>query len=285
MPPLPRVYAYRDERSMGPTRWSPRLTVCTLTENHNDLPGKLYVAKFCQGAHGAAAMISEVVCRELFRAGGLHVLDAVVVEASETFAGSWNKTNEGEKPIVAGSYFGTAYVPDPYGGSVDSLEQVESPQHLALIWLLDCLVCNIDREIRGNLMLLPRGPSLKLRVLPADNSDCFCGSLAFSNGQWRDLMRRRGPASGILVLPAIAAIGGEIGLRIAMQTVRAALDSIGGSFDQVPPEWWVAASIQPEQVEETLWERMDALPELINVAQWTGGFTDGDINGIPLIQL
>ena len=98
-------------------------------------------------------------------------------------------------------------------------------------------------------------------------------------------MRRRGPASGILVLPAIAAIGGEIGLRIAMQTVRAALDSIGGSFDQVPPEWWVAASIQPEQVEETLWERMDALPELINVAQWTGGFTDGDINGIPLIQL
>jgi non-ribosomal peptide synthetase component E (peptide arylation enzyme) len=31
-------------------------------------------------------MISEVLCRELFRAGGLHVLDAVVVEASEPFA-------------------------------------------------------------------------------------------------------------------------------------------------------------------------------------------------------
>jgi hypothetical protein len=201
------------------------------------------------------------------------------------FASSWNKTNESERPIVAGSYFGTVYIPEAYGGSIDSIEQVESPQHLALIWLFDCLVCNIDREVRGNLMLLPKGTSNRLRVLPSDNSDCFCGSLMFSNGQWRDLMRTRRAASGILVPQAIASVGGAIGLRIALQTVRTALGSIGGGFDQVPQEWWVASGIRPEHIEETLWERMEALPELINVAQWGGGFTDGDTNGIPLIQL
>jgi len=216
MPPLPRVYAYRDAGSMGPTRWAPRRTVCTSSEDHSDLPGRLYVAKFCQGALGAAAMISEVVCRELFRAGGLHVLEAVVVVASPSFANSWNKTSESEGQIVPGSYFGTALIPDVYGGSIDSLEQLESPRHLSLIWLFDCLLCNIDRNVRGNLISLPRGTPPRLRIVPSDHSDCFCGSLAFSNGQWRDLMKRRGAANGILVPEAIAHVGGETGLRIAM---------------------------------------------------------------------
>ena len=285
MPPLTRVYAYRDAGPMGPTRWAPRRTVCTSTEDHSDLPGSLYVVKFCQGAHGAAAMISEIVCRELFRAGGLHVLEAVIVEASPNFASSWNKTNERETPISAGLYFGTVYIPDVYGGSIESMQQAESPSHFALIWLFDCLICNIDRDVRGNLILIPRGSPPKLRALPADNSDCFCGSLSFSNGQWRDQMRRRAAASGILVPQAIAAVGGEIGLRIALETVRTALTAIGGGFDQVPGEWWQASGIRPEQIEETLLERMNALPNLIDVAQWGGGFTDGDFKNIPIIQL
>ncbi len=265
--------------------WAPRRTVCTSAQDHSDLPGSLYVAKFCQGAHGAAAMISEVVCRELFRAGGLHVLDAVQVEVSPSFASSWNNTNESERPILPGLYFGTVYIPDVYGGSIESLEQAESPLHLSLIWLFDCLVCNIDRNIRGNLILLPRGTPTKLRVLPADNSDCFCGSLVFSNGQWIDLMRRRGAANGILVPQAIAFAGGEIGLRIALEKVRTALAGVGDSFDQVPEEWWVISGIRPEQIRESLLERMDALPNLINVTQWGGGFTGGEFNNIPIIQL
>lgn len=177
MPLLSRVYAYRDAGPMGPTRWAPRRTVCTSTEDHSDLPGEIYVAKFCQGAHGAAAMISEVVCRELFRAGGLQVLEAVIVEASQTFASSWNKNNESEGPIVPGLYFGTVLIPNVYGGPIESLEQIESPRHLSLIWLFDCLICNIDRNVRGNLISLPKGSPPKLRIVPSDNSDCFCGSL------------------------------------------------------------------------------------------------------------
>ncbi len=53
----------------------------------------------------------------------------------------------------------------------------------------------------------------------------------------------------------------------------------------MPEEWWQKAAIRPEQIEESLWERMDALPNLINMAQWGGGFADGDFDDIPLIQL
>jgi hypothetical protein len=285
MPPLPRVYAYRDAGPMGPTRWTPRKIVCTTSEDHSDLPGSVYVAKFCQGAQGASAMISEVICREIFRAGGLHVLDAVIVVVSESFAEGWNNVQQSQPPLVAGSYFGTSYVPDAWGGSIESLEQVETPKQLSLVWLFDCLICNIDRQVRGNLMLIPKGDPPKLRILPADNSDCFCGSLFFSNGQWRELMKQRGGVGGILIPEAIAAIGGEIGLRIELDEVRSALTRIGSAFDQVPQEWWERANTNAEQIEETLWERFEALPNLINIAQWGGGFGDGEADGVPLIQL
>jgi hypothetical protein len=285
MPALPRVFAYRDSEPMGPTRWAPRKTLCTDMEDHSDLPGKPYVVKFCQGAQGASAMISEVVCRELFRAGGLHVLDPVIVQASEPFVKGWNELILPQNPIVPGEYFGTAYIADPWGGSIESLQQVETPKHLSLIWLFDCLICNIDRQVRGNLMLIPRGDPPKLRVVPADNSDCFCGSLAFSNGQWRELMKRQGGANGVLVPQAIAAVGGEVGIRIELDTVRLALDQVGNAFDQVPREWWERANIRPEQIEESLWERFAALPNLINVDQWAGGFRGDETDGIPLIQL
>lgn len=285
MPPLTSVYAYRDQGPLGPTRWVPRKTVCTFSPDHTDLPGELFAVKFCQGPQGAAAMISEVICRELFRMAGLHVLEAVIVVASETFARSWNENNANELPISAGLYFGTRYIPNPWGGSLESLEQAESPRDLALIWLIDCLVCNIDRDVRGNLMLLPIGATRKLRVLPADNSDCFGGSTEFSNGQWRNLMKLRRGARGILVPEAIAFMGGNIGLRIAHKTLRPAIGSIGAGFDQVPDQWWQAANLESIQIEEALWERYEALPELVNFEQWGGGYPDGNDGEIPLIQL
>ena len=98
-------------------------------------------------------------------------------------------------------------------------------------------------------------------------------------------MRTRRAANGILVPESIACVGGEIGLRIALETVRTALTAIGSGFDQVPEDWWVAANIRPEQIEETLWERMNALPDLISITQWGGGYADGQAGEIPIIQL
>ncbi len=237
MPPLPRVFAYRDAGPMGPTRWQPRKTICTQTREHTDLPGELYVVKFCQGQAGAAAMISEVVCQALFHAGGMFVLDAVVVEASEAFANGWNDTvgtevndgtNDPSPRISAGAYFGTVYLSDVYDGPLTSIEDVEKPEHLVLIWVFDCLVCNIDRTVRGNLILLPHGRQRKLRLVAADHSDCFCGSTEFSAGTWRDLMMRRARVGGLLVPQAIRAVGGEEGLLQAIQTARFALGNLAG---------------------------------------------------------
>jgi hypothetical protein len=74
-------------------------------------------------------------------------------------------------------------------------------------------------------------------------------------------------------------------VQIALEKVRTALANVGDSFDQVPDEWWVISGIRPEQIRESLLERMDALPNLINVTQWGGGFTGGEFNNIPIIQL
>lgn len=279
---------------MGPTRWQPRKTVCTQTREHTDLPGVLHVVKFCQGQIGAAAMISEVICHELYRAGGMHVLDAVIVEASEAFATGWNETlgtglidGVPEPPIriVAGSYFGTVYISGVYDGPLASIEDVEKPEHLVLIWVFDCLVCNIDRAVRGNLILMPWGKDRKFRLIAADHSDCFCGSTEFSTGTWRELMIQRTRVGGVLVPEAIQASGGEDGLLLAIQTARYALGGgLGEAFDHVPQEWWNFAHILPEQVEETLWNRLDALPRLIDTGFWRGD-RYGNLEGIPLIQL
>jgi hypothetical protein len=60
-------------------------------------------------------MISEVVCRRLFEAAGILVLDAVIVEASESFARSWNEMAMPTR-IEPGEYFGTLYLEDVLPG-------------------------------------------------------------------------------------------------------------------------------------------------------------------------
>ena len=291
MPPFQRVFAYRDAGSMGPTRWYARRTYCTRSPDHTDLPGKLFVVKFCQGGMGAAAMISEVICNELFRAGGLHVLEPVIAEASDTFAAGWNEkiatepTEEGAKvipKITSGRYFGTVYVPDPYQGPLTTIEAVEAPEHLVLVWVFDCLVCNIDRKNKGNLILLPQGKKMKLRVVAADHSDCFCGSNAFADGSWRELMQRRGRAEGHLVIEAVQLIGAH-GIPAAIQNARLALGNLGAAFDQVPEEWWVRSGIRPEQVEETLWNRLEYLPNLLDTPFWNEIANGGVAHGAQII--
>ncbi len=91
MSPLPRVFAYRDhEPTIDLARWKPHKVYCTLRADHADQPGVLFVVKFCQGRRGAAAMVSEVVCRALLSYGGLSVLEAFTVFASPNFSYSWN---------------------------------------------------------------------------------------------------------------------------------------------------------------------------------------------------
>ena len=281
MAALPRVYAYRDHGSMGPTRWSPRKTICTSDANHAEQPGQVYVAKFCQGKNGAAAMISEIVCRRLFEVAGILVLDAVIVNASESFARSWN---EMEMPyrIEPGEYFGTLYLEDVLAGPASEADSLDDLRDIVLIWVVDALVCNLDRNVWGNVLLKPVGRSGKLRLIAADQSDCFCGSGVFADGSWRTRMQRERAIGPALLIEAVVATGGQVGIRRAIETTAQALDAIDSAFDQVPAVWWAKASISPDQIEDVLLNRLRALPNLLDIEKW-GTFDYGQHEGIPII--
>ena len=178
MAALPRVYAYRDHGTMGPTRWSPRKTICTSDANHAEQPGQVYVAKFCQGKNGAAAMISEIVCRRLFEVAGILVLDAVIVNASESFARSWN---EMEMPyrIEPGEYFGTLYLEDVLAGPASEADSLDDLRDIVLIWVVDALRFRDRREVSGRFREVSGGfgtdeitPKLRTLLMMWGNFDC-----------------------------------------------------------------------------------------------------------------
>lgn len=123
MPSLPTLYAYRDD---GPvthirTNWRPRRVYRTTRPDHSDQPGELCAVKFAPGAQGAAAMISEVVSRELMRLGRCHMLEARIVEASRSFVASWNDRQPPAARVEPGPYFGTRFRPDFFPGPPESL--------------------------------------------------------------------------------------------------------------------------------------------------------------------
>ena len=226
-------------------------------------------------------MISEVVCRVLFQAAGLLVLEAAVVHASQNFADSWNGTDMPIK-MEPGDYFGTVYVDDVIPGPLRDFASVEDPGEIVQMWVIDCLICNLDRNLWGNCLLKFGARTKKCRLIPADQSDCFCGSGALADGSWRSRMERQG-AVGVGLLPqAVAALGGAAGIQAAVEKAENAIRKVGEAFDQVPNAWWDAASIKPEEVEESLWNRARALPNLLNIEMW-GTFNYGEYEGIPIL--
>ncbi len=284
MPPLDTVYAYRDDRSMGPTRWKARKIFCTENDQHQDAPGQAYVAKFCQGRDGAAAMISEVLCAAMYRAVGVRVLDPVVIHVLPSFAESWNGTSNPDQAIAAGPYFGTRYLHDVMAGPPTSAQQVDSLGDLLDIWVLDSWVCNIDRLVPGNV-LLKLGRNQKWQVIASDQSDCFCGASSFGRANWSEGFVARGASEGIFVTEAIAAASGRAGLQVRIEKCRQALQSFGAGVDQVPPEWWERAQIEdPEQIEQALNLRLDRMQQVLSVEHY-GEFDYGQFANIPIIEL
>lgn len=226
-------------------------------------------------------MISEIVCRGLFEAAGILVLDAAIVEASERFARSWNEMGLPSQ-IEPGEYFGTLYLDDVLTELPSEADRLGDLHHVVLVWVMDALVCNLDRNLWGNLLVRPMGRSEKLRLIAADQSDCFCGSGVFADGSWRTRMEKQPAIGPKLLIEAIAATGGQAGILKAIEVTVQALRAIGSAFDQVPSIWWKKASIHPEEIEEVLQNRLRALPNLLDVEKW--GTSDyGQYEGIPLL--
>jgi hypothetical protein len=226
-------------------------------------------------------MISEIICRRLFEAAGILVLDAVIVDASESFARSWNEM-EMRFQIEPGEYFGTLYLEDVLPGPASEADSLEDLGDIVLTWVVDALVCNLDRNVWGNVLLKPVGRSGKLRLIAADQSDCFCGSRVFADGSWRTRMQRERAIGPALLIEAVAATGGQVGVLRAIEITAQALKVMGSAFDQVPAVWWERASISPGQIEEVLSNRLRALPNLLDIERW-GTLDYGQHEGIPLL--
>jgi hypothetical protein len=266
---------------MGPTRWKAHKVFCTTTVEQPDTPGIAYVVKFCQGRHGAAAMISEVLCAGIYTAGGIETLQPVAVHASPSFAESWNQNADSQSTIEPGLYFGTLFREDVLPGPPTSATQVDNLGQLFDIWVFDCWVCNIDRSVLGNVLMTPTRKG-KWKMIAADQSDCFCGSSHFGSQDWQERMLGRGRSEGVLVPECIAFHAGVVGLGPRIEKCRVAMRSFGAAVDQVPPQWWVNAGIDPAHVEDTLWQRLERLHQVLNIEEY-GEFDYEQFNNVPIL--
>jgi hypothetical protein len=228
-------------------------------------------------------MISEVLCTSLFSAGGINTLEPVIVHASESFAESWNQNADASSTILPGIYFGTVFRDEVAPGPPTSPMQVDNWGELFDIWVFDCWVCNLDRCTLGNILMTPtrRGT---WQMIAADQSDCFCGASVFGSGGWRERMLGRGSSEGVLVAECIARHAGVVGLRPRIEKCRVAMASFGSAVDRVPPQWWADAEIEPINVEETLWARLDRLAQVLNVEAY-GEFDYEQFGNVPIIEL
>lgn len=265
------VYAYRDDGWMADlTRWKPRRVHCTQRPDHSDRPGVLHAVKYRQGKEGTAALISEVLCNKLLRAGGVLVLDARLVHVSPEFAASYVTKTEIPYTINVGLHFGTVLRGDVGDGPPPSINTVADPRDILDIWAFDSWLCNTDRNTHGNL-LLALDRSGKFRLIAADQSDCFGGAGRLADGGWQTRLAGSNRAETVDFWDAaILQAGGASALRDSVEKVRRAWGVIDEAIGAVPPGWWNCASVDASLIKRALDDRLRRLPDILNIEQWEG---------------
>jgi len=266
---LPTVFAYRDDGPQAEmTRWKPRRVFCTLEADHRDAPGTLYVVKFASGQAGAAALISETVSTRLFALAGCGTLTPAIVRASEGFAASFNRKSDYPGPISHGDYYGTLHRDDVEAGPPPGYDDLAQPLELLRLWVLDSWLCNIDREIEGNI-LLTLATKGRFHLIAADQSDCFCGASVFCSSGFRNAMKNRGPAPSVSFLPyVIFKHGGPNVIRKTAAEVRGILPRLPEILGLIPESWWQRSGLTPKIVYEALVARANRLEDILNPSQW-----------------
>ena len=264
------MHALRDEGPLvSPTRWKPRLVWCGRDAGGAHEAGERYVVKYLQGQQGAAALISEVVCRALLEAGGIRVLEAALVYVSPELSASYARKSDPDYDVQPGYHFGTVLRTDVHPGPPTSINQLAVPQESVDIWVFDSWFMNTDRPNFGNLLMAPSGG--KWHLIPADQSDCFGGAATFASGRLADVARRRGAADGGPWLEqAILRSGGVQGIRIALEKASRASRCVSAALHQVPDDWWREARLQASQVGACLEERARRLHQIVDLKKWRG---------------
>lgn len=243
---------------------------CTLQPDHSDQPGVEHVVKFRQGKVGTAALVSEVLCTKLLASGGVSVLDICLVDVSPQFAASYMTKSEIPYSITVGQHFGSVLKRGVENGPPSGMDSLTSPQEVVDIWAFDSWFCNTDRSTDGNTLLaLDRGG--KLRMIAADQSDCFGGAGRFADGSWQGVLEKGNAAQSVDFLSAAIFAGkGVPAIQTAVDKVRIAAEHLDESLACVPVEWWTGAGIDPKAVKQTLNSRCRRLPDILNLKQWEG---------------
>jgi hypothetical protein len=265
------VHAYRDDGWMSElTRWKPRKVYCTDQEDHSDKPGTMHVVKFRRGETGTAALISELVCGELIRCGGLAVLDARLVKVGPGFAQSYKTKPEIGFEVTEGLHFATKLRKSVENGPPAVIEDLADPQELLDLWAFDSWLCTIDRVSDGNI-LLSLGETGKFHLIAADQSDCFGGAIRFANGEWRQVLQKNGAAPSVPFLDrAIFQAGAADAIRKATDKVRMAAGQIQRAIERVPRDWWLETKIIPAELATELEQRSRRIDEILDLGRWEG---------------
>jgi hypothetical protein len=270
---LTTTYAYSDDGPMTnlirkPTRWRPRRADCTEHEDRSDAPGKKHVVKYRQGPVGTCALISEVLCYNLLKAGGLRTLDARYVDASPGFAASCRAKSDIPYKVVEGLHFGTLLKLNVENGPPTKLSQIEDPQEIVDIWVFDCWVCNIDRELDGNTLMVYEGGK-GFYVIAADQSDCFGGSESLSNGRWKAVMKANRAASSVSVLDQAICHLGPDSVRTAIEKVRSSNSQSAQAMKSIPRSWWQVANLSQDDLRNALNDRISRLENIVDLQRWS----------------
>lgn len=250
------------------SKWKPRRVECTVTANHQDRPGRMFVVKYAREREGCACAISELVCTALLAALGIQTLSPFIVEVSQGFAVSCNSKSDFPYAISPGPHFGTLLDLNVENGPPIAIDDLLRPFDLVLLWVADTWTANIDREKHGNTLLkLTTGG--KYQVIAADQSDCFCGTSRFCSARFPEHLMNEGPAPAPALLPAaIYLAGGKAGLVAAIKRVQQARAMVPQVLQNVPRDWWGGSGIEPRTLVEALNARAERLTGIINPEIW-----------------
>lgn len=283
MQPLHTVSAYTDD---GPiiyveTRWNPRKVFCKEHLSRNDKASRLYAVKYRRDPISAAAAISEVVSHALMRMIGLRTLEAVLVEISPELSQAYRQSGALDYAIDDGLHFGTCLRLDFMPGPVMRWELLAKPEELVAIWAADCWLMNLDRIVYGNILLEPDNG--KWHLIPADQSDCFLGSMSFSDGSYLLRSRSYTTAPYLPMLERVFVEKGPAPLQRMVGLIHDAATHIPEALARVPLQWWDRADVTPHALEACLRERASRISVLVEMDKWTG--IPYGTHGIALLDL
>jgi hypothetical protein len=146
------------------------------------------------------------------------------------------------------------------------------PQELIAIWVADCWLMNLDREVEGNTRLIASADG-KFHLLAADQSDCFLGSCSVADGSFLP----RSKNQGAVAFPDKQNFVDRAVLEFGCNRLHATLDAISqvkghlaGVMGLVPAAWWSQAGIAPDTIIQCLVERANRMRAIVNVERLEG---------------